>query len=246
MTTIGDPRKTRCTARRLADALRAGRSPVDCAFDRFLPEPLRAVSPQYWSPLAVVKRASEWLDELGIHSVVDIGSGAGKFCVAGAILGRCRFVGLEQHPGLVASARALARRFDVTDRVRFVQGALGEVPTPVAEAYYLFNPFGEYRFEADDLDDPPDIACSDERYRHDVAAVERLLRRAPVRTWALTYNGFGGRLPEDYRLVRVDWELPSALRLWRKERPGAADAREPRQRPGHLTPGGRSRRSPDR
>jgi hypothetical protein len=32
----------------------------------------------------------------------------------------------------------------------------------------------------------------------------------------LTLNGFGGRIPEGYELIRVDWELPAALRLWRK------------------------------
>jgi len=44
---------------------------------------------------------------LGIRAVVDIGAGAGKFCVAGALFGKCRFIGLEQYSSLVTSARAL-------------------------------------------------------------------------------------------------------------------------------------------
>jgi hypothetical protein len=216
-TTPGDRRKLRCAARRLAEALRTGSCPVDHTFDRFLPEPLRVVSPQYWSPLAVAKRAAEWLDDVGVHNVVDIGSGAGKFCVAGALFGRCHFIGLEQRVFLVDSARALARLFDVNDRVRFVRGALGAVPAPVADAYYLFNPFGQYWFEADDMVQT-NVEFGNERLADDVAAAEQLLRRAPVRTWLLTYNGFGGRVPDGYELLRVDWELPGVLRLWRKER----------------------------
>ena len=125
----------KCAAQRLAEMMRAGSCPNDRSFDRFLPEPFRLVSPEYWTPLAVAKRAADWLEDLGIRTVVDIGSGAGKFCVAGALFGKCRFIGLEQYSSLVTSAVALVDLFDLNDRVSFVAGALGAVPTPVGDAY---------------------------------------------------------------------------------------------------------------
>jgi len=147
--------------------------------------------------------------------VVDIGSGAGKFCVAGALFGKCRFIGLEKYSSLVTSARALADVFDLTDRISFLAGALGSVTIPVGDAYYFFNPFGEYWLGADyPLEAGAEF--TDTRFADDVAAAEDLLRRAPVGTWILTYNGFGGRVPAGYELVRVDWELRGVLRLWRK------------------------------
>src|ERR1700752_3403136 len=103
------PRALRVAARQLAEALRTGRCPADRAFDRFLPGRLRVVSSLYWSPLAVAQRSAKWFTDDGGCSVVDIGSGAGKFCVAGALFGKCRFTGLEQRPSLVRSAQALAR-----------------------------------------------------------------------------------------------------------------------------------------
>jgi SAM-dependent methyltransferase len=210
------PSPEQCAAAYFAEALRTGRCPTDRAFDRFLPEPLRLVSPEYWTPLAVAKRAAEWLDDLGIRTVVDVGSGAGKFCVAGALFGTCRFIGLEQYSSLVASARALVALFDLNDRVTFVAGALGAVPTPVGDAYYFFNPFGDYWFGADH---PMEAGADfgDNGYADDVAAAEELLRRVPVGTCVMTYNGFGGRVPANYQLVRVDWELHGVLRLWRKQ-----------------------------
>jgi hypothetical protein len=217
MTAMGNPRELRLAARELAERLQTDSCPADRAFDRFLPERLRAVSPVYWSPLAVARRAAEWFSDAGVHSVVDIGSGAGKFCVAGALFGQCRFTGLEQRPFLVRSARALARLFDVNDRVRFVDGALGDVPIPVADAYYFFNPFGDYTFGLGHLADM-DGRCSDAQRAHDVAAAERLLRHTAVGTWILTFNGFGGRMPDSYELVRVDWELPGPLRMWKRTR----------------------------
>ena len=197
--------------------LRTGGCPTDRAFDRFLPDELRVVSGQYWTPMVVVKRAAEWLDDLEVRTVVDIGSGAGKFCVAAALAGQCRFTGLEQRPRLVASARALARLFDVDDRVSFREGALGDIATPLADAYYLYNPFGEYRFCAKSRLDQ-EVEPNDERYARDIAAVQNLLQRARFGTCVLTYNGFGGRVPSSYRQIRVDNDMPSELRLWRKER----------------------------
>ena len=102
-TTLVESSSTKCATQYLAEMMRTGSCPNVRSFDRFLPEPLRRVSPEYWTPLAVAKRAADWLEDLGIRTVVDIGSGAGKFCVAGALFGKCRFIGLEQYSSLVAS-----------------------------------------------------------------------------------------------------------------------------------------------
>lgn len=203
------------TADELADAIRAGGQPDDGAFDRFLPIRLRVVSGMFWTPLAVAARTAEWFAELGVRSVVDIGSGVGKFCVAAALGGTCRFTGLEQRPRLVIAAGRLARQFRVDDRVRFVAGILDPSTAPAADAYYLFNPFGENRFGPEaHLDE--DVELGEDRYRRDIAAVEQLLDRAPTGTYVVTYNGFGGHVPDGYDQIRVDRTLPNMLRMWQK------------------------------
>lgn len=198
----------------IREALQAGMPPADATFDLHMPPEIRAVSGTYWTPLATAVRVAEWLDEAGVRSIVDIGSGAGKFCVAAALAGHCRITGLEQRPRLVDAARELARVFGVEDRVSFVEDELGEGPVPVAEAYYLYNPFGENLFwYGERLDD--DVELSEQRYARDVAATEALLESAPLGTYVLTYNGFGGRIPSMYEQLRVDRTLPNMLRLWR-------------------------------
>ena len=213
--TPGDPGDVREAARRLAVALRDGRCPPDAAFDRFLPAPLRDLSPQHWTPLIVAKRASEWLESQGIRRVVDIGAGVGKFCVAGALLSRCSFIGLEQRPSRIASARTLARLFGVDDRVSFVCGALGQAPTPVGDAYYFFNPFDDAGGEIDDGE--TNVRVRIDPHEPAVTTAETLLHRAARGTYVLTYNGFGGRVPKSYRLVCIDLAFTGGLRLWRKE-----------------------------
>ena len=198
----------------IAEALGA-RVPSDAAFDLHMPPDIRAVSGTYWTPLLVAVRAIEWLEPLGVTSLVDIGSGAGKFCVAAALAGRIAITGIEHRPRLVLAARALARTFGVEDRVSFVEDEIGEGPVPSADAYYLYNPFGENLYRCgEQLDD--DVELSDDRFARDVSATRELFRSAPLGTYVLTYNGFGGRLPMNYHEVRVDRTLPNMLRLWRK------------------------------
>lgn len=199
----------------VSKALRGGRCPTDRAFDRFLPDELRLVSGQYWTPLVVAARAAEWFEELGVRTVVDIGSGTGKFCIAAALAGRCHFTGLEQRPRLVQVARSLAKLFGCDERVSFVEGAFSKISVFSVDAYYLYNPFGENLFGCEDhLDEEVELGA--DRYARDIKAVEEMLSDVRVGTCLLTYNGFGGRVPGSYQELRVDREMPSVLRIWRK------------------------------
>jgi hypothetical protein len=209
----------RPTIKRVRGALRDGRCPPERMFDRFLEPEMRSVSRRYWTPLLVAVRAAEWFGDLGVRSVVDIGSGPGKFCVGAALAGDATFTGVEQRVRFVVAARSLARTFEVEDRVRFVCGTFGssELTLPDADAYYLYNPFGENLFPRHDrLDADVDLSVS--RYAREVSAMEDMLLQLPLGAYLLTYNGFGGRMPTSYDEIRADYELPNVLRLWRKTR----------------------------
>jgi SAM-dependent methyltransferase len=200
---------------RIITAMRTRDLPPDDVFDRYLPEELRPVSQQHWSTLRIAVRVARWAAEIHIGSILDIGSGAGKFCVAAALAGEARYVGLEYRPRLVEAARELARTFGVEDRVTFVEGAVGEVPFPEAEAYYAYNPFGEHLVGAQErLDD--DVEFSRERFGRDRDALEDFFAGRPPGTVVFTYNGFGGHLPATYREMRCDRTTFSVLRMMRK------------------------------
>jgi hypothetical protein len=218
-------------ARRVASALRMRRGVTDRLFDSFLPAELRAVSGVHWTPLVVAMRAAQFFEQLGIRSVVDIGSGAGKFCVAAALAGQASFVGVEQRDHLVSAARDLARLFEVEDRVSFVHATFGETVVPDAAAYYLYNPFGENLFAPEDRIDQI-VANGEERYARDVECVQAMLESTRLGTYLLTYNGFGGDIPPTFEEVRVDRLLPNVLRLWRKVSLSAVGP----ARPDHPTP----------
>jgi SAM-dependent methyltransferase len=201
--------------RRAADALAAGDARADALFDRLLPPALRAVSDDYWTPAPVVRQVASWLREEGVGTIVDVGSGAGKFCVGLALLTGLRVIGLEQRPSLVAAARALVARFGLHDRVTFIDGAFGTVPTPAADAYYLFNPFNAYTIDSAEAASD-DITFTRETWRRDVEAMTRFLAGLPVGAVVVTYNGFGRYPPRTFEQTRVDLSFRGPLRLWTK------------------------------
>lgn len=204
-------------AQKVAGALRSHQHAEDEDFDRFIPHEDRRVSSDYWTPVRVATRAAQWLNYFGAHSVVDVGSGVGKFCVAAALGVECQFIGIEHRSRLVTAARALARTFEVEDRVNFVQSTMTDVGWPKADAYYLYNPFGEnlcsYEYQLD-----REVELGIDRYKRDIAEAERFIEHAPRETFLITYNGFGGRIPDSYEQIAIDRDLPYELRMWRKAR----------------------------
>gem|GEM_PF-165977 len=196
----------------------------DHTFDRLLPIRLRAASQEFWTPIAVARRAATWLEELGVRSVVDIGSGVGKFCIAAALSTSCQFVGIEQRPQLAAVARNLARLYAVDQRVSIIEGRFGDVETPPADCYYLYNPFQENLYPAAEAVND-EVELSRARFRQDLRGLRALVADLPVGTYVLTYNGVGGRLPDCLDEVRVDHTAPAVLRLLQKvERSGQRGA----------------------
>lgn len=201
----------------IAIALQARQRVPDASFDRFLPPDLLSVSGRYWTPLRAIARVTQWLSELRVSSVVDIGSGVGKFCIAGALGSQCTFTGIEHRPRLISVARSIAGLFNLEGRVSFIAGAFGDVEIPAADCYYLFNPFGENLFPPGErLHETADLSHT--RYLDDISRAERLLSSVPFGTYVITYNGFGGTLPDDFEEVRIDVELPCVLRMARRER----------------------------
>jgi hypothetical protein len=187
----------------------------DVLFDRFLPANYRDSFRHFWTPLGVAARVARWLDELAIARVVDVGSGVGKFCIAGALASRSSFVGIEQRSELVGVSRGISERLGLERRVSFIDGAFGEVTLPTADCYYFFNPFAEAMLPARDrLHDGTHVGMA--RSLRDVSLAEGLLQSLSSGTYVVTYNGFGGKLPDDYRIVRSSVDYQCALYLARK------------------------------
>lgn len=204
-------------AGRIRDLLKAGSPVSDADFDRCLAEPQQRASARYWTSVGVSLRLTRWLVEMGVAQVLDVGSGAGKFCVVGALASGITFTGVEHRAHLVMFAEALAEHFGVADQARFVAGGLDAVNFHEFDALYFYNPFGENHFTAADHLDST-VELNRRRFDRDVAKVEHLLEQVPVGTYLATYNAYGGRVPDTFDLLRAQVADVSLLRLWRKAR----------------------------
>jgi hypothetical protein len=185
--------------------------------DAELSERFRLVSRRFWTPVAVARTAARWMEEIGARNALDIGAGAGKFCVVAALTSELRLVGIEQRFPLVVEASRLARRFRVEQRCRVLPGTIERVDVTRFDAVYVFNSFAENIYPPHErLDDT--VELSPRRLRDDLLTLEHGLARMAVGAAFVTYHGFGGRIPDTFDLVRDEPAGTGELRLWVKRR----------------------------
>jgi SAM-dependent methyltransferase len=90
------------------------------------------------SPPEVVKAMLELAAVTSADTVYDLGSGDGRIVIAAARDFGARGVGIDIDPQRIAEANENARRANVTDRVKFVQGDLFESDFSAATVITLF------------------------------------------------------------------------------------------------------------
>jgi len=86
---------------------------TDTAFDAHYPPVIRAHAFTHFTPVDVARAAAAFLVKAPGDHVLDVGSGAGKFCCVGALTTTGHFTGVERRSALHAAAKAFAQQHDV-------------------------------------------------------------------------------------------------------------------------------------
>jgi SAM-dependent methyltransferase len=202
------------TGRAVLSSLAPGED-ADVAFDGVYPDWVRRHSRRHWTPTEVAQRAAELLVTDDSTRVLDVGSGAGKFCIIGALTTRGVFSGIEQRPALVEVARAAANHYGAR-RTNFIHGDITSIDWREFNAFYLFNPFSEdggSAFEAIDQT----IAFSPAQRERYIRFTRVRLEGAPAGTRVATYHGYGGPMPTGFRRIRCEPKGSDFVELWVKE-----------------------------
>ena len=155
---------------------------------------------------------------------MDIGCGAGKFCLVGASLTDGRFTGVEQRSDLVAAARQAASELYLPRRslgeggwipdAEFIHGNVMDVDFADYDAFYLFNPFEENMHYGHKIDRA--VPLSPELFKRYTSHVAAQLGAKPIGTRVVTYAGYADDIPACYYCESA--LFGDDLKLWIKQR----------------------------
>ena len=181
-------------------------------FCQLYPLPIQQLDRTHWSPLIVAYKACQFLADRNGVKILDIGSGVGKFCLAGAYYKPAAFFyGVEQREYLVElaqEARGKLGRMKVTfDHKNFTQMDFDEF-----DSFYFYNSFFENMEGTDKIDDT--IEYSLELYNYYNRFLIKKLSQKPAGTKLVTYQSFGYEIPSGYALV--DTQMNGELKFWIK------------------------------
>lgn len=172
---------------------------TDLAFNNIYPYSMQVLSRQHWTPLRVVRLATDFLTSTAPSKILDIGSGAGKFCLAGACYApRHYFYGIEQRKYIFEEARNAQRKIGI-DNVSFIHGNFTQLDLRQFDHFYFFNSFYENLNDEGRIDH--DIDYSEELYRYYVRYLHSGLQSMPKGTRIATYHSLYEEIPLSYELV---------------------------------------------
>jgi SAM-dependent methyltransferase len=197
----------------------------DELFDMIYPPEIRDLSLRHWTPVAVARRAAEFLVSGPETRVLDLGCGPGKFCIVGALTTAGHFTGVEQRQELVNLARAAIQQESISN-AEIVHANVIDIDFLAHDAFYLFNPFEENLFKRGKIDSS--VEFSKVLYKQYTRHVAAQLARAPLGTRVVTYAGLCEEVPFCYECKKSSFG--GVLKLWTKtmDRVSTAAEREAR------------------
>jgi hypothetical protein len=181
-------------------------------FCQLYPLPVQQLDKNHWSPLLVVNRAAKFLVHKPDAKILDIGSGSGKFCLAGAYYNPSAFFyGVEQRQYLIDCAIAAKVKLGRLN-VDFFHKNFTQLDFKKFDNFYFYNSFFENLDVSDKIDDK--IAYSNELYNYYSCYLHTQLEEMPVGTRVVTYCSWGDEIPPGYQLVESQFE--NLLKFWMK------------------------------
>lgn len=184
----------------------------DTAFDHLYPEHIQELSQMHWTPVDIAKKAADFLS-IPNTSVLDIGSGVGKFCItAGFFHPETSFCGIEQREKLYTFAEIAKAQIELPN-VNFIHGNLTDLDFKDYDHFYFYNPFYE-NIEPDSRIDYT-VRTSFELYDLYSRFVYQMLEEKPPETRLVTFHATDTQVPPGYRLVHNSYSR--VLKMWIKE-----------------------------
>ncbi|WP_270089082.1 methyltransferase domain-containing protein [Sphingobacterium sp. SYP-B4668] len=192
-------------------ALRLNIDVRDSIFNELYPLHIQKLAQRHWTPVAVAKMAAQYLAEEPYKKVLDIGAGAGKFCLVGASCTDGIFYGVEQREALTKLSTDIAERHRI-ENVEFIHANIDQIDFSDYDAFYFYNSF----YENIDTSCPIDelIPAHKDLFYSYTDYVKSQLEQTPVGTRVVTYWSGEDEIPGSFHLDATAYH--GLLNFWRK------------------------------
>ena len=184
----------------------------DIEFNRLYPLSIQNLAKKHWTPLHIAQRAASFLAAENNVTILDVGSGVGKFCLAAAYhKPNAFFFGVEQRKGLIDHAEA-AKEILQLNNATFIYGNFTQLDFKQFDHFYFYNAFYENVAGTDKIDNS--IVYSSELFNYYNRYLYRQLEQKPVGTRLVTFHSLEDEVPQGYHVVGT--EMDSLLKFWIK------------------------------
>jgi hypothetical protein len=184
---------------------------TDDEFNAIYPRKIRRLAEKHFTPVNVAKTASEFLVTKPGTKVMDIGSGAGKFCLVGTINTSGHFTGIEQRSSLVELSKRLSISYGLNN-VAFLNVNVTSIDFNEYDAFYIYNPFYENLNNREGIDDS--VLMTPTLYNSYLTYTQRQLSRLSPAVRLVTYYTSDALVPPGFKLIDTLYE--GHLKLWEK------------------------------
>jgi len=183
----------------------------DGTFNGLYSPKIRELAARHWTPVDVAKMASQYLVESSNDKVLDIGAGAGKFCLVGAACTNGRFYGVEQRESLVRISNSLAKKHGIQN-VEFIHANIDQVSFEDYDAFYFYNSFYENLDQSCPIDNS--ILPNRDLYYTYTKYLRDQLQKMPIGTRVVTYWSGWDEIPLSFNMEYT--ACNGLLNFWRK------------------------------
>ncbi len=183
----------------------------DTSFDQLYTKELRTIAAFHFTLVEVAIAAANYLVDAPTSKVLDIGAGAGKFCMIGAATTKGYFTGVEQRANFVKVAQELSKTYQINNTT-FLEDNIINIDFEQYTAFYHFNAFYENIDASGEIDTR--VVLHKELYTTYSEYVKEQLQELPVGTKLATYFSYKDEIPESYKAVKKLFD--GKLIFWQK------------------------------